>query len=427
MAIQKKYFFIRYPRVVTMLVGLLLVCLLLLIAEWVLKKAGYKPGVLVRNASFNATDSLFVKTDYALDSNGIMSVSKIGQQLVAQKIAAHNKNTSGKMHDEMEYTLQKIVTAFAQILSASDTSEFAAFIQQIKEKNNSNSVDSAILHYIYNPINSMGFRSIEFNNYSTPKTKVLLLGDSFTFGLTASPITNCFADLLLANNLCVFNTGIVGADPAQYEIIARRLIPLLKPDVVCINYDLSNDNMFYYRTPQSNHPAWHVTNAGWLDGHPFGFYISAKQAMEYIGYLYFLPQSGSPFNRLCSKTRIGTQVWQLLYKIGLVTKVPSPDIGQLLGKIKQAKPYEKPVSIEYLCQIEQLCENAGADFIFSLIPDRKQVKPDLKQLGNWFPDIDFYVPQNLAQEDYFQTPTDGHFNNSGHKKYAQHLLGLIND
>ena len=117
----------------------------------------------------------------------------------------------------------------------------------------------------------------------------------------------------------------------------------------------------------------------------------------------------------------------MLYKIGLVTKVPSPDIGQLLGKIKQAKPYEKPVSIEYLCQIEQLCENAGADFIFSLIPDRKQVKPDLKQLGNWFPDIDFYVPQNLAQEDYFQTPTDGHFNNSGHKKYAQHLLGLIND
>jgi len=277
MAPQKKYLFNRYPKSATLLFGLLLCLVLLLLAEWALKKAGYKPAVLIRNAGFSMPDTLIVKADYATDSSGVMSVSKIGQQLVAQQVASGNY-ASGKLYGEMEYTLQKTVEAFVNILSKSDTSEFAVYVQQLSAKNNADAVDSAVLQqYIHNPINSMGFRSIDFKNYHTQKTKVLLLGDSFTFGLTASPITNCFADLLLANNLCVFNTGITGADPAQYEAIAQYLIPLLKPDVVCINYDLSNDNMFYYRKPQSNRPAWHVTTAGWLDGHPFGFYITAKQ------------------------------------------------------------------------------------------------------------------------------------------------------
>ncbi|OWY26126.1 hypothetical protein C7N43_36400 [Sphingobacteriales bacterium UPWRP_1] len=142
--------------------------------------------------------------------------------------------------------------------------------------------------------------------------------------------------------------------------------------------------------------------------------------------MYAIPQHTGTFNQFCSKTRIGTQLWHLLLKIGWVKKQPPPDILQLLEQFEQAKPFEQPVSIEYLCRIEQLCKNAGADFILSLIPDRKQIKPDLQQLNKWFPDIQFHVPQNLAPEDYFHTPTDGHFNNSGHKKYAQHLLRLIN-
>ena len=67
-------------------------------------------------------------------------------------------------------------------------------------------------------INEEGFRSPAFNTLDTTKKKVLFIGDSFAWGLSAEPVANhCFVDLVRnESNYEVINLGIPAADPPQY-------------------------------------------------------------------------------------------------------------------------------------------------------------------------------------------------------------------
>ncbi|MCI0470059.1 MAG: hypothetical protein L0Y73_00200, partial [Candidatus Aminicenantes bacterium] len=56
-------------------------------------------------------------------------------------------------------------------------------------------------------INSHGFRGNEFAPVDTPQTKILLVGDSFTWGTAAVPLTQSFADLVQASGYHVYNAG----------------------------------------------------------------------------------------------------------------------------------------------------------------------------------------------------------------------------
>jgi hypothetical protein len=64
------------------------------------------------------------------------------------------------------------------------------------------------------------------------KTKVMLVGDSFAWGMSANPVYNSYADFLLAKGYCVYNLGIIGTDPAQYEAVVKKYTPILQPDVI---------------------------------------------------------------------------------------------------------------------------------------------------------------------------------------------------
>jgi hypothetical protein len=62
--------------------------------------------------------------------------------------------------------------------------------------------------------------------------KNFFLGDSFTWGASAEPISKCFVDLVGNAGYLIFNTGIPGTKPNQYTYIAEKYIPILKPDFV---------------------------------------------------------------------------------------------------------------------------------------------------------------------------------------------------
>lgn len=423
----KKRFFNRYPKLTATLFGMMVGVILLGGGEFFLKKSGFECGV-ARQTHLWKLDSLVVKNDYETDTNGIMSVSKVKKVWVEQQIATKTPFLPITSDTVPDLPIFETANDFIALQAAEDknTSEFGRFMAEVKNKPNPDSVDLALLQYLQKPVNTAGFRSIEFKNYTTSKTKVLLLGDSYTWGRSAHPVTNSFADLLLANKLCVYNTGIVGADPAQYEAIARLWIPVLKPDVVCVNYYLGNDNLFYPRQPLANQPPWYVTNAGWLNAFPAGFYVSPAVALQFAQANGSIPVENGAFNRFCSKTRIGTQLWFLLAKTGVLNPY-GKQVTQLLHQNRSIKKQRYSVSIQYLRRIEKICKDNNSKFILSVIPMYTEVNPDETLLSKLlFPEMPFYMPRNLTTADYVATPADGHFNNSGHSKYTAHLLELIN-
>ena len=59
----------------------------------------------------------------------------------------------------------------------------------------------------------------------------MFLGDSYTWGSSARPITESFVDLVKRAGYCTFNFGIPGTDPCQYAALAEKWLPLLHPGV----------------------------------------------------------------------------------------------------------------------------------------------------------------------------------------------------
>ena len=90
-------------------------------------------------------------------------------------------------------------------------------------------------------INNLGFRG---PNTSVGKTKkrVLLIGDSFTFGWGVE-LNETWIELLSKTypDIEFLNLGQGGNHPGDYVRIAKQAIPLLKPDVVFVNVLQGND------------------------------------------------------------------------------------------------------------------------------------------------------------------------------------------
>ena len=100
-------------------------------------------------------------------------------------------------------------------------------------------------------INQDGFRGNDFKYVQTQATKIFLAGDSFTWGATAEPVTNSFASLLQAAGYYIYNAGIPGTGPAQYQQLVEKYVPLLKPDAVAVCLYAGNDLKPY---PDPLHP-----------------------------------------------------------------------------------------------------------------------------------------------------------------------------
>jgi lysophospholipase L1-like esterase len=88
-------------------------------------------------------------------------------------------------------------------------------------------------------INKLGFRDREIDVSMKAKKRIMIIGDSFTYGWGVN-IEQSWPKILESNliasgfDLEIYNLGQPGDDPVDYANIAEKAIPILNPDVVVI-------------------------------------------------------------------------------------------------------------------------------------------------------------------------------------------------
>ena len=126
-------------------------------------------------------------------------------------------------------------------------------------------------------VNEQGFRSnINFTREVADsathcgKKKILVIGDSFTEGITSTTSDHKLMELVQAEKAedVFFVCGIGGTDPLNYRLIAEKFIPELQPDLVIINYCGENDNDYPDRIAIPYLPLQYYTNAGQFYSNP---------------------------------------------------------------------------------------------------------------------------------------------------------------
>ena len=412
----------KFRKIVLVLFSVFIVFLALWSVESVLRLNGDLPGVLGKIAHFAIVDSLEIRDDYDTDEAGIMKLNSEKVRFIQEFIRSPKsiEELDALWRDrKLEYTVKLIAKNFYYLLNNPDSlsGEFGDKIVVSRNTNNSGLIDSLCEVLLHFPVNENGFRSVPFLNFPSAKKKILLIGDSFTWGVSANPITSCFADILLARGYVVYNAGIVGADPSQYLAIAEKWVPVLKPDVVIVNFFMGNDQMHYYRKSEQGKPGYHITNAGWLWAIPRGCWLDVETTYENLQDEISISEKEKYwFNRFCARSVLGTRLWSFLRGLGLANGVKASE------RVKCVEQYnDDPVSEYYLEKINVICKNNHAVLFNEIIPDYKlSLLQTRKEAIPNFGSLSYHIPENLSESDYNPEP-DGHFNNSGHLKFANEL------
>lgn len=318
-------------------------------------------------------------------------------------------------------------------------------VEPLRETPNQYADSAGVIRYIkgspYLPtgyvINEAGFRSkYQFNAQAIAQLKnkgkkiVMVVGDSFVAGLSAEPVTRCFADLLETDSLAVLNFGMLGTDAVQYELICSLYVPLLKPDavVVCI---YENDWLTYQRKPVPGVPIYYRTNSSPNGGmmlvqkpFEFGFegndnFASAQEAYNFYVQHYTIRQSKHRWLRFCSYSAVLTQLYVKLWR---------PQAGNtnrfVTGPIND--PAVQQILFGNLQHINTLCAHNNARALFCGIPaagDSAWLRPLI--LTRQQEAIVINYPPNFNAPDYNTGRGDIHFNNQGHEKYRTFLQTLL--
>lgn len=279
-------------------------------------------------------------------------------------------------------------------------------------------------------INSDGFRSAEFNpGQKTTQRKILFLGDSFTWGSSAKPLTQCFVDIVSRRGFLTFNTGIPGTDPNQYAYLAEKYVPLLKPDIVAVMFYLAND----FKPPRPmlpNKNLFHLTNAKML----YAFDENGNHMSPQEAYDYYLAKSNAAHARNDSKTMkdrirkifmssvIGTYFWVAVSRM-------KPQFMTDSTANDDSKDIKYEHTRQLLARIKAVSEKYGARFMLFLIavhPQKQHIYNSVEYNLGFLKEFDPYIPDFLDVDDYMALP-NAHFNNSGHRKYAEFILKMIGE
>jgi lysophospholipase L1-like esterase len=292
-------------------------------------------------------------------------------------------------------------------------------------------------------VNSDGFRSPEFVTdlpSGSQKLTVVLLGDSFTWGASASPISESFPDVLRRAGYRVHNLGIPGIGPRQYQRMADVYLPRLKPDVVVVALYLGNDFLDGQWEPPLGRPPYYLLEGGqWIptvDEH--GDYI---ESME-VAYEHFHNKFGT-IRRFLRETAAGTLVIKLYRRVmgwtyARNSSAHAPawivrDNDAVAADTPPVRDEEELVrryvhTYEALRHIRTSTRQVGAEFFTLVIP----------ALGSgclWSADfnldrqkkiLDEFQPvyADLAIGHYVAVP-DCHLNNAGHLVIARALEKML--
>jgi len=395
----------------------------LIIAEMTLRSLGWQPGQLQEVSYFQPVDSLFVKSGFVADSHGIFKIDATARKTIAKRIDkgkpdyadAESANVFSLAGDNLELMNRQKETALTDLY----------FSLKKRHRQELSTFQKAIVDYVQAPINKHGFKSIAFEDYGNDEPSVLLLGDSFTWGYSASNLYNSFADHLLAKGYTVYNTGITATDAAQYDAVARRYIPLLEPDYVVVNFYLGNDISYYKRDVKPFKAVFYPTNAGNLMACPHSKYFNtAEQAYDFLLNAYFIPEDGNWFDLFMARTVITTKVWpHVIYLLSFLGIVDQSYLNQDYYENIEKSRYDQPYSNQRLKKIKEIAQQNGAQFLLLSLPEVYHNKfREAEDVPDLFGGLS-YKEMDVTKSMY--DLEDGHFNDKGHRKYAAFLDSLI--
>jgi hypothetical protein len=416
------------------------ICCIVLCLEFILKLNGHQPGAHGVESVSQGIMFDSIPNFYTTDSFGIYKVNyDMSKELFAsydfcnRKIASNFDfdNLENIMHSSrcLQVDLNLLEDACQVCVNANEEYPFRYYLLESAKKGKA----QYLKNYIEHPINEDGFRGISFQtNYdSLDKIKVLLIGDSYVWGLSSEPVFNSYSDILLSKDYIVFNAGIPGTDPAQYAAIAKKYIPILKPDIVIVNFYVANDFMFYPREAEVSEPLEYFTTSGFIVSSPAGDFLELDDLEKYYESLLQIPNDDeSWFNTFCAKTRVGSSVlWPLFLSFDFckhdALKAHHQDLDMLL--VERAE-----ISKIYTDDIALLARQYQVPLSFVVIPEVPFVlfdKTIFKNKGKnkealdlVFGENGYDFPEIFCKKDNAQS---GHFNNQGSVKFANYLDELI--
>jgi hypothetical protein len=415
-----------YPRLSRLLQILLVAGLTPSGTELALRQLGFQPGIVFQNHYLQPVDELRSFETYSTDENGIFALSDTARTCLHRILNGYDDpNVSKEWPENLYYGEDWILRDHLAILRGELKNGYTHYLDRIREQPvaQRDPVDQTYLDQVRNPINENGFRSIPFRNDSTSKKKVLMLGDSFTWGHSASHFSQSFSDLLILSGHAIYNAGISATDPAQYEAIAVKYIPIIRPDVVVVNLYMGND-IFYFRRPVVPYQTpLYLTNAGMILAHPGPEWLpTADSAYAFVDREQRIPQgNGLRWNGFCAKTALGTLVWRAMSAAKMIPFVrPNAAYWDRCAPLMN----HSPVTGDHLKAIRAFATANGARFVLAVIP---QYPEDTSDLVSRYPQVLYgmspLIPNDLDAKDY--TFRGGHFNDSGHRKFAAMLAAAL--
>lgn len=406
-----------------------LVVITLLAAECALRTAGYEPRKF-RYQNDMEVDSLYELKGVTTDEEGILKISEAAARHTSRVIQeAIKANHQGILIDTitafgMEYN---IASNYYDVISGRCKNEFADTFRKTTTLQKKTLQQQALVNYVYSPINKDGFRSIPFQKIASAKPSVLMLGDSYTWGHNSANKSSSFADILLARGYPVYNSGIGATDPPQYLAIAKKYVPLLKPDILVVNFYLGNDVQYFNRVVSKDTPLLWMTNSGTFLSCEKGVYFkNMREPYEMYIRSSYIPTT-TAINRFLSKTVLGTLVWRVLPHIPGITTAFQPEYNAWQQKLASVQYAETPYSNAQMEEIKEICRVNGTVFVLVAIKgiefmDGNIEEKKVRDFPHLFENTRCFEP-DIPLQNY--TTNNPHFNDTGHAWYAGYLQHVI--
>lgn len=258
-------------------------------------------------------------------------------------------------------------------------------------------------------INADGFRSPPLDEPARGRKTLVFIGDSFTWGLSANPLSEAFPDVVRRAGYKVCNLGISGLATVQYRAEAETFVPRIKPDAVCLMFYVGND--FDLEPPiVPGFPRNYETSvvelrALELDGRPISFASAASEFARWYG-RGMLPA----LRRAAHATATYTLVQVLT--------------GNALSGEAQLDLVRDNIRA-----VKRVTEENGAQFLLFLVPTRAAYaagRGNTLAAAELLKELSPIVPRAFADPDYAPLP-DAHFNNAGHAHYAEFILDRLRE
>ncbi len=275
-------------------------------------------------------------------------------------------------------------------------------------------------------VNAQGFHDTEDFVYSAAledQTRILVLGDSFTFGEDAD-IGRSYVETIEAGEreAVLWNTGIFGVGTNQALAAFHMFAPTMKPHLIIYGFYVNDffDNLFpvdgYYLGIDENDEVVKLQRYH-LD--PWGN-VTRLESQKILYYRWSgVEAPANDFERILGATRLGSIFISAI-----------DHFGKQFG-VAQRTHRQRQIDLtrEYLRELRDASAKLDSELLIMLIPK----KTDLKKPGTDFLravqlfeelGISYFMPIEALDADSDYAP-DWHWNNAGHQKVGALLSECV--